>query len=67
MRLSLCATLSTRPDGKRFFRGNLQWAEVFAGYRSTVDVPGTAFWRALVDVYPEAKIILLRSSGEGVS
>jgi hypothetical protein len=49
------------------FRGNLQWSEVFAGYRSTVDVPGTAFWRALVDVYPEAKIILLRSSGEGVS
>jgi Sulfotransferase domain len=40
------------------FRGNLQWAEVFAGYRSTVDFPSTAFWRALVDVCPEAKVIL---------
>jgi Sulfotransferase domain len=40
------------------FRGNPQWAEVFAGYRSTVDFPSTAFWRALVDVCPEAKVIL---------
>jgi hypothetical protein len=40
------------------FHGNLQWAEVFAGYRSTVDFPGTAFWRELVDAYPEAKVIL---------
>ena len=40
------------------FRGNPRWAEVFAGYRSTVDFPGTAFWRELVDFYPEAKVIL---------
>jgi Sulfotransferase domain len=40
------------------FRGNPRWAEVFAGYRSTVDFPGTAFWRELVDAYPEAKVIL---------
>jgi hypothetical protein len=41
------------------FQGNNpQWAEVFAGYRSTVDFPGTAFWRELVDAYPAAKGIL---------
>ena len=40
------------------FHGHPQWAEVFAGYRSTVDFPGTAFWRELVDAYPEAKVIL---------
>ena len=40
------------------FQGNPQWEEVFAGYRSTVDFPGTAFWRELVDAYPEAKLIL---------
>ncbi len=40
------------------FHGNPQWEEVFAGYRSTVDFPGTAFWRELVDAYPEAKVIL---------
>ncbi len=31
---------------------------MFAGYRSTVDFPSTAFWRALVDVCPEAKVTL---------
>ena len=40
------------------FHGNPQWAKVFAGYRSTVDFPGTAFWRELVDAYPKAKVIL---------
>ena len=40
------------------FHGNPQWSEVFAGYRSTVDFPGAAFWRELVDAYPEAKVIL---------
>jgi len=38
--------------------GNLQWAEVFAGYRSTVDSLGTAFWRELADAYPQAKVSL---------
>jgi hypothetical protein len=40
------------------FQGNPQWEEVFAGYRSTVDFPGTAFWRELVDAYPQARVIL---------
>ncbi len=34
------------------------WEKVFAGYRSTVDWPGAAFWRELVEHYPEAKVIL---------
>jgi hypothetical protein len=49
---------SHQPRWEAAFRGNPQWAEVFAGYRSTVDFPGTAFWRELVDFYPEAKVIL---------
>ncbi len=40
------------------FHGNPEWEQVFAGYRSTVDFPGTAFWRELVDAYPQAKVIL---------
>ncbi len=40
------------------FHGNPRWEEVFAGYRSTVDFPGTAFWRNLVDAFPQAKVIL---------
>jgi hypothetical protein len=40
------------------FQGNPNWEEVFSGYRSTVDFPGTNFWRELVDAYPQAKVIL---------
>jgi hypothetical protein len=41
-----------------FHGNNPQWEEVFAGSRSTVDFPGTAFWWELVDTYPQAKVIL---------
>jgi hypothetical protein len=36
----------------------VDWAAVFAGYRSTVDWPGAAFWRQLAEAFPAAKIIL---------
>src|SRR4051794_20131968 len=34
------------------------WNRVFAGYQSTVDWPGAAFWRELLAAYPEAVAIL---------
>jgi hypothetical protein len=40
-------------DGKR-----VDWEEVFAGYRSTVDWPSATFYKELADAYPEAKVIL---------
>ena len=36
----------------------VDWEEVFAGYRSTIDWPSAHFWRELAAAYPEAKIIL---------
>lgn len=36
----------------------VRWDDVFQGYRSTVDWPGTAFWRELTEVAPQAKVIL---------
>jgi sulfotransferase family protein len=36
----------------------VDWEEVFAGYRSSVDWPGATFYKQLADVYPEAKVIL---------
>src|SRR5205807_8645478 len=38
--------------------GAADWGAVFNGYQSTVDWPGTAFWRELVETYPNAKVIL---------
>lgn len=34
------------------------WAELFEGYRATVDWPGCTFYRELMDAYPDAKVVL---------
>jgi hypothetical protein len=36
----------------------VDWRAVFAGYTSSVDWPGAAFWRPLVEAFPAAKVIL---------
>ena len=36
----------------------VDWEELFGDYRATVDWPGCAFWRDLVEAYPEAKVLL---------
>jgi len=33
------------------------WAQVFAGYRSQVDFPGSAYWQDVLPVFPAAKVI----------
>lgn len=37
---------------------HVDWGEILAGYASTVDWPSVAFWRELVDAYPNARVIL---------
>lgn len=34
------------------------WAEVFDGYRATLDEPGVLFWRDLLDAYPDSLALL---------
>jgi Sulfotransferase domain len=43
----------------------VDWRAVFAGYASTVDWPGAAFWRSLVKEFPAAKVILTVRDSEG--
>ncbi|MEV5708621.1 sulfotransferase family protein [Actinoallomurus sp. NPDC052274] len=38
--------------------GDPDWDEVYRGYRATTDWPGVAFWRQLLEHYPEARVIL---------
>ena len=42
----------------------VDWDQVYAGYRSTVDWPGAQFWRELAAAYPEAKVIHSSRSAE---
>lgn len=43
----------------------VDWHTVLAGYASTVDWPGAAFWRQLTDAFPHAKIILTVRDADG--
>ena len=38
--------------------GNGDWTQIFDGFQSTVDWPGGFFYRELIEVYPEAKVLL---------
>lgn len=38
--------------------GAYDWEAIFQGFRATVDWPAAAFWRELVDRYPDAKVVL---------
>jgi Sulfotransferase domain len=37
---------------------DVDWSALFAGYASSVDWPGAAFWRQLTAAFPEARVIL---------
>jgi hypothetical protein len=44
---------------------SVDWGAVFAGYASTVDWPGAAFWRPLATAYPDATFILTVRGADG--
>jgi hypothetical protein len=39
-------------------RGRPDWPAIYGEYDATVDWPGASFWRELIDVYPDAKVLL---------
>jgi Sulfotransferase domain len=45
--------------------GRADWERIFDGYQSEVDWPGSFFWRELIDVYPDAKVLLSVRDAEG--
>src|SRR5919107_1026187 len=46
------------PQWRQALEGDGQWDEIFEGKESTVDFPASYFWRELMDVYPDAKVLL---------
>ena len=56
-------------EQKRLWRAlargeNPGWETLFAGYNSAVDWPSAHYWRELIDVYPQAKVVLTYRSPE---
>ena len=52
------------PQWRQALEGNGPWDDIFEGKESTVDFPASYFWRELIDVYPDAKVLLSVRSGE---
>ncbi|MEA2453824.1 MAG: hypothetical protein QOI45_86 [Thermoleophilaceae bacterium] len=46
------------PQWRKAFDGQGQWDEIFGDRQSTVDWPAAYHWRELIDVYPDAKVLL---------
>jgi hypothetical protein len=62
--VNVLSDLSLAPQWAAAFDGNADWDAIFAGHQSTVDWPGSFHWRELMDVYPEAKVLLSVRSGD---
>jgi hypothetical protein len=46
------------PQWRAAYDGHGRWDEIFNGRQSTVDWPAAYHWRELVEVYPDAKVLL---------
>jgi Sulfotransferase domain len=44
--------------------GNADWDETFEGFESTVDWPGSFFYKELAEKYPDAKVVLGTRDGD---
>ena len=55
--------VSAHPEQKRRWRAMVagaapDWEQLFEGYASCVDLPAAWYWRELIDVWPDAKVIM---------
>lgn len=56
--VNLLADLDEVERWNRAMDGEGQWAEIFGAAQATVDWPGGYFYRELMDLYPDAKVLL---------
>jgi hypothetical protein len=64
MRDMMADPAASIPQWRKAFEGNGDWDALFAGKESIVDWPGSYHWRELMDVYPDAKVLLSVRSAE---
>ena len=62
--VNVLADLDLASQWRRALDGDGDWHEIFDGFESTVDWPGSFFYRELIDVYPDAKVLLSTREGE---
>jgi hypothetical protein len=56
--VNVLGDLTKVPEWTEALAGRGDWATIFAGFQSTVDWPGGFFYEELMEVYPDAKVLL---------
>jgi hypothetical protein len=62
--VNVLADLDLAPHWRKAMAGDADWDKTFAGFEATVDWPGSFFYRELIDVYPDAKVVLGTRDGD---
>jgi hypothetical protein len=62
--VNVLGDLDQVPVWRRCLEGERRWQDVFGDCQSTVDWPGAFFYKELIDVYPDAKVLLSIRDGD---
>jgi hypothetical protein len=62
--VNVLADLDEAPAWRQALEGDVRWEDIFRDYQSTVDWPGSFFYRELIDAYPDAKVLLSVRDGD---
>jgi hypothetical protein len=63
--VNVLADLDEADVWRRALNGEAVWSDLFDGFQSTVDWPGSFFYKELADFYPDAKVLLSVRDAEG--
>jgi hypothetical protein len=63
--VNVLADLDLAPNWRRAMDGDADWDDIFGDHQATVDWPGSFHYRELIEVYPEAKVLLSVRDGDG--
>ncbi|MBV9800565.1 MAG: hypothetical protein JO039_21125 [Solirubrobacterales bacterium] len=63
--VNVLGDLDEVPAWNRALEGQAAWQELFEGFQSTVDWPGAFFYKELIEVYPDAKVLLSVRDADG--
>jgi hypothetical protein len=62
--VNVLADLDLAPRWLDAVNGNADWEAIFGEHQSTVDWPGSYFTKELIEVYPDAKVLLSTRAGD---